>query len=269
MKLNEILEYELKKDTRDQSDLHVYNMKEKLSKEQYIELNQNLKEHNCYYSKFVKGFICKAKLDLDNIETKEVEQKQPTTNVKYFKRLEDYITVEEYKDYLRKQAKENYQRSFNYRIGNYKTIEDLIETYTKELLDNVDFMIKNDYFGKLDYIREAILHKSLGFEKEELRVNGSSDYYVAIWDKLPVIKDLKLTDEAYTAMWGYDQTNVDIAYRLNKKVWGLDIFRNTDGSFYLVRMKDGRFHDSVRYFSRDKNPYETFKHDASQTGNYR
>ena len=55
-------------------------------------------------------------------------------------------------------------------------------------------------------------------------------------------------------MWGYDQTNVDIAYRVNQRVWGLDIFRDLDGNYYLVRMKDGRFHDSVRYFSRDHNP---------------
>jgi hypothetical protein len=36
-------------------------------------------------------------------------------------------------------------------------------------------------------------------------------------------------------------------------------------------LKDDRFHDKngVRYFSRDSRPLETFKQDASQTGQYR
>ena len=109
----------------------------------------------------------------------------------------------------------------------------------------------------------------MGFPQDEFRSNGDTLYYRAIWDKLPVIPGLKLTNEAYSAMWGYDQTNVDIAYRVNQRVWGLDIFRDLDGNYYLVRMKDGRFHDSVRYFSRDHNPEKTFEQDASQTGQYR
>jgi len=177
--------------------------------------------------------------------------------------------MEEYQAFLKQHARENYNNSWNYRRGNHKTTEEAIESYEKELLDNMEHCIKFDWFGKLKYIRQAILSKSLGYEPDKFRCNGDSLYYKAIWNKLPIIEGLKETDEAYTASWGYDQTNIDVAFRLNQRVWGLDIFRDNSGDFYLVHMKDGTFHDSIRYFSRDLNPWETFKQDASQTGHYR
>lgn len=268
MNLNEVLEFREGEDTRTKETLNIYKIKKDLTKEDYIKLNVSMKEKDCYYSKFVSGFICKTKLDLD-VPEGEPLMKEDKKNVKYSKNLTDYISLEDYKEFLKRHARENWDKSYHYRRNQYGTVEEVIQGYAKELLDNVEHCIKFDWFGKLKYIREAILAKSLGFPQDEFRSNGDTLYYRAIWDKLPVIPGLKLTNEAYSAMWGYDQTNVDIAYRVNQRVWGLDIFRDLDGNYYLVRMKDGRFHDSVRYFSRDHNPEKTFEQDASQTGQYR
>lgn len=195
--------------------------------------------------------------------------------IEYSKQLLDYMTVEEYKEFLKVYAKENLHKSWNYHHNYYKTDEEALQAYEKELFENLNQSIKYDWFGKLDYIREAIIHKSLGFTlKNRFDTNGDDKYYQAIWEKLPIIEGLKITDEAYSATWGYDQTNVDIAYRLNKKVWGLDILVS-GGTYYLVRMKDEATHyfsfsdrDGVRNFRRDHHPAETFKQDASQTGQY-
>lgn len=210
-------------------------------------------------------------------ESKEIKQK--AARVEYHKNLLDYITIEEYKVFLQEYAKENLFNSWNYRHNYYKTNGEALQAYTKELFDNLEHSMKYDYFGDIShYIREAIIHKSLGYtmESNRLETNGDAIKYKAIWEKLPIIEDLKVTDEAYTASWGYDQTNIDIAYRLNKKVWGLDVLRGNHGEYYLVRMKDEKKHyfafsdkNGVRNFRRDHNPMETFKRDASQTGQYR
>jgi hypothetical protein len=268
VKLNEVLEFREGQDTRTLEPLNIYKIKKDLKKEEYIKLNTIMKEKSCYYSKFVGAFICKTKLDLEIPEGTPLVKKEKK-NVKYGKLITDYITLEEYKEVVKEFAKENYRKSWNYKHSNYATEEEAMKEYQKELLDNIEHCIKYDWFGNLKYIREAILEKSLGYKKEDFRSNGDALYYRAIWDKLPIIEGIHLTEEAYTAMWGYDQTNVDIAFRVNERVWGLDIFRDTDGRYYLVRMKNGCFHDSVRYFTRDLNPWKTFKQDASQTGNYR
>jgi hypothetical protein len=263
MKTNEVLEFRKGTDTRTGDDLIIYSIKSKLSKADYIKLNQTLKGHECYYSRFAKGFICKTDLpDEIELNTKTNTKPSGSGNVKYKKNLLDYITLEEYKHFLKGFAQDNYLKGF-YRFESP-------EAYQKELLENLNRSMKYNYFGELDNIREAIIHKSLGHSQESFKANYQT-YYLAIWDKLPIIEGLKQTNEAYTAMWGYDQTNVDIAYRLNKKVWGLDAFRQIDDEYYLVRMKNDSFHDKkgVRYFSKDSKPYETFKNDASQTGQYR
>jgi hypothetical protein len=269
MKTNEVLEFRKGTDTRNGEDLNIYSIKDQLSKDDYIKLNQTLKGQGCYYSKFVKGFICKTELpeDLDVAETSQTTKK--TANVTYKKNLLDYISIEDYKSFLANYAEANYNFSWAYRVGSYVSMEDVIAQYQKELFDNLNYSMKYNSFGELSDIREAIMHKSLGHSQESFKANYQT-YYLAIWDKLPIIEGLKQTNEAYTAMWGYDQTNVDIAFKLNKKVWGLDAFRQTDNEYYLVRLKDDRFHDKngVRYFSRDSRPLETFKQDASQTGQY-
>jgi len=209
----------------------------------------------------------------------ESTEKPKTKKVEYFKNLLDYITIEEYKDFLKEYAKENLFKSWNYQHTAYKTNKEALENYEKELFDNLKNDSKYDWFGELRYIREAIIHKSLGLTLDDrFSTNGESKYYKAIWNKLPTIEGLEITSEAYSASWGYDQTNIDIAYRLNKKVWGLDILKDNDGNYYLVRMKDTTkpqnyfaFSDKngVRNFRRDLKPLETFKQDASQTGYYR
>ena len=76
-----------------------------------------------------------------------------------------------------------------------------------------------------------------------------------------------MTDKTYTAVWGYDQTNVDIAYLLNKKFNGLYVFIYSY-NIVFTRLKDNQFSDGSLHFSEDKNPFETFKMDASVTGQY-
>ena len=73
---------------------------------------------------------------------------------------------------------------------------------------------------------------------------------------------------------GYDQTNVDIAYRLNKKFNGLDVlYSPTEPDRILIkRIKENyyfAFKHRSGYYSRDDNPLKTFENDASQTGQYR
>ena len=275
MNIKKILTYESGTDTRDNSILHIYKIDSKLSKDEYITLKQELKKHSCYYSKFVKGFVSKTILD-DNLEIDmNVDTKTKETNksqkVEYFKNVLDYITMGEYKTFLESYSEKNLYKSWAYRNSPFKNNEDALKMYKKELFDNLENALKYDFFGKLGYIREIIIHKSLGFTLDDDRINTNGDniYYKAIWDKLPTIENLELTNQTYSAVWGYDQTNVDIAHKLNKKVWGLDVLKDNSGHYYLVRMKNDSFHDNVRYFSRDKNPTETFKRDASQTGQYR
>jgi len=275
-KLNELLSYEVKQDTRDQKDLNVYVLNEKVSKDEYIRINQTMKESGCYYSKFVKGFICKVKLNLDDLQVNEDVQIKPQKNnsskVEYHKNVLDYISLEEYKNFLINVfAEDRFRYSWYFNNQRYATNEERINAYKKELLDNLQSNIDYGCFGDLKYIREAIIHKSLGLTIDEFDCNGSSAYYMAIWDKLPIIEGLKLTNESYSSMWGYDQTNVDIAYKINKKLWGLDAFKITTckGQYMLVRMKNDQFHDKVRYFSKDSTPEKTFQHDANQTGQYR
>lgn len=273
MKTSDLLIYELKKDTRNNNDLHTYSIKERISKDEYITLNETLKKCGCYYSKFVKGFICETLLD-DEIEmTKETTQKQvkQSNKVEYFKNVLDYITIEDYQNFLNDYAEKNLFHSWTWRNGQFKTNDEALQAYKKELFDNLEWQLKNHYFGNLDYIREAIIHKSLNLKPEELQTNGNLNYYLAIWGKLPIIEGLEITKDAYTSMWGYDQTNVDIAYKLNKRVWGLDVVKviTNKGEYMLVRIKENGFHDKVRYFHKDSNPSKTFENDASQTGQYR
>jgi len=272
-KLKNLLSLEVGKDTRDESTLYIYKLVDRISKDDYISISNTLKSHGCYYSKFKKGFICKSELLLDDIkiltsDEKQVKKENPF-NVKYNKKILDYISLDDYKLFLKQYADNHYQSSHDYRCGNYKDLESLKETYCIELLLNLENSIKYDYFyNDLKYIREAIIHKSLDLDVNEFRSNGDELKYRAIWDLLPIISGLKLTDETYTSMWGYDQTNVDIAYKLNAKLWGLDILKYHH-DYAIVRIKDKRFKHNHRYFSYDNNALETFKQDASQTGQYR
>jgi hypothetical protein len=270
MELENLLTYQEGKDTRDDSLLHIYKINKDLPKEEYVEINKEMKSRNCYYSKFVKGFICRVKLDLEIKPKKETELKE-TKNIKYKDSLYDYITYEEYEAFLIEYAKNNYKYG-KYYHWEMKEGETPATKYRDELLTNCRYAKKYESFAKLERIREAIVEKSVGLSKENFYANGSNLMYQAIWDKLPTIPGIFFdTNKAYTAIWGYDQTNVSIAYQLNTRLWGLDVLREDDGRYYFVRIKEGRFHDKngVKYFSFDNNPNETFKRDASVTGQYR
>lgn len=271
--LKDLLVESLEKDTRDNSDLYVYTILDKLSKNDYIILNNYLKQHKVYYSRFKKGFISKTKIDLEamidfNIKVAPKQSKAAKVDYSWF--LKDYTTKEKLYTFIKEVFCPNNLQGSWY-IGKS-------ESYSKDLENFINDTIA-DYerrdFDKIElrYIREVIIHKSLGYDIKDLRLNGNKLLYELIYNDLPIIEGLELTNERFTAMWGYDQTNVDIAQRLNKKVWGLDIFKDITSyhGYWLVRVKDNRFSDKdkVMNFSLDNNYLETFKHDASQTGYYR
>lgn len=263
-----------------QKDMFIIDLSERVTKEQM----EMLKLNKVYYSPFLKSFISYNEITSEDIteilNTTNTEKKTNTKKIEYYKNLFDYISVEEYQDFIL-----NYYSDFeklpNWYKFRHQTIQEDIEAYQREQISWFNEAINKwgkEYF-KLTYIRHAIVSKSLGLEKEEFsrfNANGDGLRYIAIWDKLPIIEDLKIDkSQAYTASWGYDQTNVDIAYLLNKKVFGLDvaIVTTNHNNIMFVRVKHNEkyfnFGDGVRNFSKDSNPFKTFEQDASQTGQYR
>lgn len=269
------------KDTRDNSDLLVLKIKEKV--EDFKSLRSKLK--GWYYSKFKSGFITKdlsiTEDDIKKIlEGEEVETKT-TTNAspEYFKKLSDYITLEEGKEKV-KELFSNLPFAGYKRWAQNANIWDVVmsdEEKTKVLNYMLDYF-ENYVYNKnydLKYIRECIIHKSLKKDFDTFNANGDNLTYFVIWDKLPTIEGLEKTKTFYSAMWGYDQTNVTLAYKLNKKCWGLTVFEtNSPSSEYLLkRVKDDaqHFSESFMYFTKCDNPDSEYymRYDASRTGNYR
>jgi len=73
------LTYEIKEDvdTRDNSKIYVVKVKEKLSKDEYIQVNKYMKSIGGYYSKFKHGFIFKDNpTDLLNNNRNEIKQSE-------------------------------------------------------------------------------------------------------------------------------------------------------------------------------------------------
>jgi len=271
--LKKLIVESLEKDTRDDSDLFVYRLNETVDKKQFAVIKEAFMKNKGYYSKFKKGFISKQKINIDSLVFDEtVAPTVKTKKVEYSKHLKDYITKDDLMNYIPVYCKTNLKQSWYY--GRNASFDEDLKDYIKNTIDNMSRLFKDEKYDnfELRYIRHAIIWKSLGFEIEKFYTNGDPLYYEAIWHTLPIIKDLKMTDEAYTSMWGYDQTNVDIAYRLNKKVWGLDVFyqSTTPTRIYFVRLDNDRFvADKIKYFSKDNDPYRTFQNDASITGHYR
>lgn len=264
------------KDTRDNSDLFVVRFENRVS--DFQALRKAFKKENIYYSGFKKGFITKQEIDnsiidniLDNVKVnKDNKVSVKSDRVIYHKLLNDYLTLEEMKVAINKFYDDGLYTPHNWHFA-YKTPQEAIEVVRKQTLETYEKWYKNERLH-LRYVREAIVLKSLKKDVSDYNANGDQFIYRLIWDKLPIIEGLELTKETYSAMWGYDQTNVDIAYRLNKRFNGLDIIYSPTmyEKVLLKRIgKDNRFDDGVRYFSRDDKPYETFKEDASQTGYYR
>lgn len=261
-----------------QKDLYIIKFDGKVSGKDF----QTLKKNGIYYSKFLKNFMSYKEFTSDQIlqflsepeaKTKETKKNE---KVEYKKNLFDYITVEDYKQFLLDHYSvfENLPRYNRFR---HATIEEDIKATQKEYIEYFEESLKRGYSFDLGYIRQAIIHKSLGLPIDEFRANGDSLRYLSIWDRLPIIEDLKIDySKSYTASWGYDQTNIDIAYELNKRVWGLDVVivtTNFNNIMFVRIKKDERvyfaFSDGVRNFRKDPTPLKTFEQDASQTGHYR
>lgn len=282
--MEKTLKFELfkDKDTRDGSDLLVLKIKEKVK--DFQALRTKLK--GWYYSKFKSGFITKdlsiTEDDIKKIlEGQEVENKKTSNNdsPKYFKKLTDYITLEEGKEKVKELflnlSFDSYKRwAQNANIWDVVLTEEEQEKVLNYMLDYFEnYIYKKDY--ELRYIRECIIHKSLKKEFSTFNANGDNLTYLAVWDKLPIIEDLEITKEFYDSMWGYDQTNVTLAYKLNKKCWGLTVFEtNSPSNQYLLKRVDDNakhFRDGFMSFTRCENPDPEFymQYDASRTGNYR
>lgn len=276
MELKNLLIESKEIDTRDQTPLFVYRFSETVDRKVFAMIKDTLKQKKCYYSGFKKGFICKEQLSLEDIKLNDSLKNDTVINnnsnnkIVYYKTLMEYISIDDLKKYVDVYIKEN-EGVLNQFTRWGDSYEEAYIKYKNITLQEIDTHFKkgvDSYSNTLRYIREAIIWKSLNKDKKDFRANADEFYYMAIWDKLPTIKGLKLTDKTYTAVWGYDQTNVDIAYLLNKKFNGLYVFifgRN----ILFTRLKDNTFNDGVRYFREDNNPFETFKRDASVTGQYR
>lgn len=254
-------------DTRDGSDLYVIRFSEKLSADVYKEISNIFKAEKIYYSSFKKGFISKREITKETVESlislldvelKQTNKKATTVapsapRVEYKTKATDYLTYEE----LLEKAKEYSGKESG--ISYWGRRESNEEIY-KRVVEIIDRLYKDNYENELRYVREAILHKSLGRPFDEF--GNRSFVYFAIWDSLPVIPGLEITEKAFTAVWGYDQTNVSVAFLLNKKVWGLDV-AVSGRDYYLVRIKDNSFSskNGVERFSYDPNYQETMKLD--------
>lgn len=270
------------KDTRDNSDLLVLKIKEQVK--DFQALRSKLK--GWYYSKFKKGFITKdlniTEDDIKKIlEGQEIESKKTSKNEspEYFKKLSDYITLEEGKEKIKELFSnlpfDGYKRwAQNANIWNVDLTEEEQEKVLNYMLDYFENYIYVKNYD-LKYIRKAIIHKSLKKDFDTFHANGDNLTYFVIWDKLPIIEGLEVTKEFYSAMWGYDQTNVTLAYKLNKKCWGLTVFETNSlrHEYLLKRVAENakNFSNSFMYFTKCDNPDSEhyMQYDASRTGNYR
>jgi hypothetical protein len=160
-------------------------------------------------------------------------------SVAYHKNISDYITRDEYETFLR-----GYHAPERFR-----TEEDR-EDYIQHRLAN-NYQSDNEYDNLTKYIRQAIIWKSLDMPREEFQANGDRARYLAVWDKLPTIDGLK-PGEIYSAMWGYDQTNITTATHYGR-AFGLDVLITGafgGGEVLLKRIsKDGTFsHRSMHFY---------------------
>ena len=119
----------------------------------------------------------------------------------------------------------------------------------------VEYALQNIYCkaGALShYIRQAIIWKSLDRDMMKFHCNGDNAHYYAVWDRLPTITGLKPSGKVYSAMWGYDQTQITTATHYGR-AFGLDVLITGGYSYqevFLKRIgKDGRFSEGCMYFS--------------------
>jgi hypothetical protein len=193
----------------------------------------------CWYTKQSENSLNFAK----EIATAEIEPQaaQPKTKaITYHKNISDYIAIGEYEKSLRE-----YFDSRKYDTTDRERREEIIN-FTLETTYNSD----NEYRNISGYIRQAIVWKSLNQDPEKFYCNGDNHKYMAIWDKLPTIDGLK-PGKKYSAMWGYDQTQITTATHYGK-VFGLDVLITGHfggGEVLLKRITNDRFSDGCMYFS--------------------
>ena len=90
--MKELFIEKLEKDTRDDSDLFVYRLKDQLDYKEFKRVSELLKSVKIYYSKFKGGFISKEKIDFDSLDFEKApaKAKEKTSNkIIYNKLLSD------------------------------------------------------------------------------------------------------------------------------------------------------------------------------------
>jgi len=202
------------------------------------------KWHNakkCWYTKNSEKSLSIAK-SIASGEAKQIEETQ-RKSVAYYKNISDYITKDEYEKSLREYYSDE-THTTNAQKEEYIRYS-LEKTYTSE----------DKYHNLSKYIRQAIIWKSLGMPADKFQSNGDNHKYNAIWHKLPVIEGLKATGKVYSAMWGYDQTQITTATHYGK-AFGLDVLITGAfgrGEVLLKRIpQDGKFSEGCMYFTPNR-----------------
>lgn len=193
----------------------------------------------CWYTRQTEASIEFAQKICDGNLGTVTEDAGRSKAVKYYNNVSDYITIEEFESKIIEYYDSDYYINDEwYKIHRDEVIQESLRNYNTEL----------KYNNISQTIREAIIGKSLGFEKK------CFDYKIyAVWDKLPTIEGLK-AGKVYSAMWGYGQTQITTATHYGK-AFGLDVL--VTGSFggrniLLKRIRqDGTFKDGCMYFSEN------------------
>lgn len=189
--------------------------------------------------------------------TETAKEAQQTKTVKYSTDLADYISREDYKNGLQEEFEKRAKRN-NWGSGVFNELTEFDKT---SIYHDIEYCLNfydktEDHYKGLTSIREAIVWKSIKLNKEDFHRNGDSIDYKLIWDKLPTVKGLKASGVLYSAMWGYDQTQITTAEYYGK-AFGLDVLL-TGGycgrsEVLLKRInKEGEFKESCMYFSKNE-----------------
>lgn len=150
-----------------------------------------------------------------------------------------------------------------------------------------------DHIDQLTFVREAIIAKALGIDFDEVCFNGDNAFYKKHIDRFPDMPKVdyeKLVEKRNdpqrylnSYMWGYDQTNVEIAEWIGS-FNGLQVFIRMVGKFHTIffaRPKNKDHYDypvvkensSIKYplnpktYEEARAHYE--KHDDNFNGYYR
>ncbi len=198
----------------------------------------------CWYAKQSNKTIETAEKIINggSLEVKEVKSVEKSKKVSYKIQVSDYITKEEFTEH----CKAYYNNQYRSESEAQRCVEHAVKEY---------YTNDSKYYNLTQYIRHAIVWKSLGRDVEKFQCNGENVKYSAIWDKLPTIEGLKATDKKYSAIWGYDQTQITTATYYGK-AFGLDVLITGgygSGEVLLKRIsKDGSFSERCMYFTPNR-----------------